>query len=92
MPTVGVMPMAEDASPARAMPPLDALWREMEWCCLLEEAWDTCCAEDMRAVAESLRVRWAKMAHRRSSLPASLWEMYEAAAQNIAAKAGIGPL
>ncbi|MGP1586606.1 MAG: glycosyltransferase family 2 protein [Schwartzia sp. (in: firmicutes)] len=87
-PTVGVL-SAGGGSSVGERPPLETLWREMEWCCLLQEAWDTLNEEEIRQVGEGLCAAWSRMAKARRSAPTPLWETYETAVQELAEKAGV---
>ena len=88
-PTVGVLSVS-CASPVGERPPLETLWREMEWCCLLGEAWENFSAEEIRQAGESLRAAWMRLKQKQTALPASLWEAYEDAVKELSEQAGIG--
>lgn len=90
IPTVGILLTGRDMTPVRATTPLDRLWREVEWCCLLREVWEQFSVEEIRQAGESLHAAWTRMQGQRTAIPDSFWETYEDAVKALAEKADIG--
>lgn len=85
-PTVGVLPTALTRTPRKMLAPLDELWRQMEWGCLLTEDRERLSPEQERMATECFYAAWERAQSWRSEIPEPLWESYTGMARDICGK------
>mgnify|MGYP000853585378 FL=1 len=85
-PTVGVLPTALTRTPRKMLAPLDELWRQMEWGCLLTEDRERLSPEQERMATECFYAAWERVQSWRGEIPEPLWESYAGMARDICGK------
>lgn len=85
-PTVGVLPTALTQTPRKTPAPLDELWRQMEWGCLLTEDRERLSPEQEKTAIECFYAAWERAQAWRGEIPKPLWESYSGMARDICCK------